>query len=894
MASHQGLSLLQASVLFILTSAMAAGAASQAGPQGNSRAPTRTANERFRLIDFGADDGGPLMSGSIPRFVGDFALTTAGPNWGAAVLDTHTGTPQRAGQLGNVVLLQGDPTRKDPRTFADPRPNDAAGELGFAFFRPVRPASLKLVDLGEGPDATIEVVVGDRRGATRTYSIPPGWVSGTGSVVLAARELRLDSLAPQAGAHGAATASEQEGFVQGEVVEIRVRLSGPAAVDDLAYHVPTGGEIQLVASTTAFLTNEQTEVRFQAAIPPVPGLVRGSPTIQLVDEAGSPIGGPLAALLDSGALEDGDDIAGDGVYSCFLTLVESQPSTLRIRAQALVVNQPLFASAGALLRSDPVLLEAVDPLSSASADIIVQVQNTARGIWEDSLASFGDTLTARLEAAQGIRALAGVSDAGVSSDEVTIWIHYESGVKGGLLLNPVGTRGESGADRSSMARDVPDAFVAPPARFVLGGHGASELLGDDPVPIGNNKVLVWDAYNSQFAPFDEGPDLRDLFEGSECPDFDVTYLVDGQATVGSVDAFTNYATIVLVTHGAVDGDGQVVFLTREPVTLGSLLFHAIDLVLGRITVMGDVFAIRPGFIRALPGAFEDGLLYNGSCQSSANSTMINAFFSKGVLVAQGYTRVVNSNFAQSTANQLFASLVTDQANAGDAFAQVSPKVDPTPPNATFTQTGLLDLRYSGAFRNGSFEDGLETWSVDGDGRSITSLGSVGPTGGGRMAIISTGLGFTEVSGAIEQSFCLAEDTASIEFDWQFLSEEFVEWCGPDHPFDDPFVVELETDDGLTVLLSETVDSLCGSVFPTSLFFDQGGPDCEVDGGGIGEGGNDCTVWSTGWRHAVIDVSAIAALNQGKGVKLRFRNFDEGDSIFDSAVLIDQVEIVPSP
>jgi hypothetical protein len=131
----------------------------------------------------------------------------------------------------------------------------------------------------------------------------------------------------------------------------------------------------------------------------------------------------------------------------------------------------------------------------------------------------------------------------------------------------------------------------------------------------------------------------------------------------------------------------------------------------------------------------------------------------------------------------------------------------------------------------------------------------------------------------------AKNRTQLSFKWNFSSEEFIEFCGPAFPFDDPFEVQLITEAGATTLLRETIDSLCGSVFPTALFFDQSGENCEPSTG------NDCTVWSTGWLSATIDISAIASANDGNGVKLRFASTDSGDSIFDSAVLLDDIQIV---
>jgi hypothetical protein len=391
-----------------------------------------------------------------------------------------------------------------------------------------------------------------------------------------------------------------------------------------------------------------------------------------------------------------------------------------------------------------------------------------------------------------------------------------------------------------------------------------------------------------------GAAYNNIFANSQCPSFSVTHVPGNQATVDSVRAFSSYGTVVMSTHGAVDGDGRVVFLTREEATFFSILGHTIDLLLGRIGILGDVFVIRPSFISNLPGGFQDAIVLNSSCQSSGNNTMANAFLGKGVKTYYGFTEVVSGSYAEQAGTQLLTNLVDTLDTTGDAYAAVTPKVDPNrTPAATFTQHGDTNVAYTGKFLNGSFETGdLTSWVPVGDGRVIATLGGFTPTDGTFMGIISTGLGFTTSSGSVEQSFCLPETATKLEFDWNFNSEEFVEWCGAQHPFDDTIEVELVTDSGTSTLMRETVDTLCGSVSPTNLSFDQSGPGCiPSDGVGSGTGGNDCTVWSTGWSRKSIDISGIANGNDGKGVTLRFKNFDEGDSIFDSAVLLDDIEIV---
>jgi len=657
----------------------------------------------------------------------------------------------------------------------------------------------------------------------------------------------------------------------------------------LTFNTP---DIQLQANVTSFLAGQPTTVRFQAQVSPSPALDPNSVTLKRTSDDAQ-----LCQLRDNGDLGNGDDIAGDSVFSCFASFNEGTPTEIGVAAAAKI---------GASTVTSPVLiLHVVEPLTQAQAQLVVNGQQDAQQLWVQKLAELGDTLAAREAAVALIKTLPGVQDAGVSADNTTIWIMYESGVHGGLMLNPPGTKGSSKAPasvRASQAQPIDPAFVGLPASFpilypqTLAKQAASALKAitplAEPVEVGSNSVLVWDPYNDQFPT--EGAAYAKIFRDAACPKFNVVHVTGTSASVNSVNSFTSYGTVALSTHGAVDGDGQVNFLTREGSNVFSILAHAIDLILGRVGIMGDVFTIRPSYVTALPGAFPDAIIHNSSCQSAANSTMANAFTSKGARTYHGFTQVVSGSFAEQAGTQLLKGLVEELKTTGDAFAAVNPKVDPnTNPPAIFTQSGDKKVIYSGALKNGDFEKGsLAGWVANGDGRAIASLGQFSPTDGQFMGIISTGLGFTTSSGSVEQAFCLPKTAKSITFDWNYNSEELREWCGAQHPYDDPFAVELTTDAGTQTLYTENVDSVCGSVSPTSLYFDQSGPGCEPsEGVGVGTGGNDCTVWSTGWRSKTIDVSAIAAANKGKGVTLRFRNYDTGDSIFDTATLLDRIRVL---
>lgn len=589
---------------------------------------------------------------------------------------------------------------------------------------------------------------------------------------------------------------------------------------------------------------------------------------------------PICTLLDNGSLDNGDDIAGDSVYSCIFTMSESSPGKLQFYFQTTEGESSSLSSIFGI--------SVVEPLTNEEMDTVVKGQTDATQIWNEKLASMGNTPEAREAAVNEIKQLSGVKNASVSDDGVSIGIEYESGVQGGLMLNPDGTRGSAVAIRMSRSQK-PEVDLKP---FSFSTPKQKAIRADDDIDIENNNVLIWDAYNSQFAPFDEGPGLRDLYNNTKCPKFTVTYLIDGQCTVNSVNNFADYGTIILVTHGAVDSNGKVVFLTRETASVVNIISHMLDIILGDVIVMGDVFAITPSFISSLSSSFQNTVVYNGSCQSSANNTMANAFIGKGAKTYYGFTKVVNSDFAQNVATQLFTNLVTKLDNTGDSFTPVTPKTDPTAPNAVFTQTGSQKLAYSVELKNGDFEKGnLTAWTRAGDGRVVSMLGDWSPPQGSFMGIISTGLGFTTSSGSIEQNFCLAKDASSLKFDWNFNSEEFEEYCNSS--FDDRFVVELVTDAGTQTLFETSVNLICNGIgmSPTTLYFDQSFPGCvPSEDVGFGTGGNDCLVWSTGWQSQSVDISAIATANDGAGVTLRLSSTDVGDSIYDSAILLDKITI----
>ncbi len=90
----------------------------------------------------------------------------------------------------------------------------------------------------------------------------------------------------------------------------------------------------------------------------------------------------------------------------------------------------------------------------------------------------------------------------------------------------------------------------------------------------------------------------------------------------------------------------------------------------------------------------------------------------------------------------------------------------------------------------------------------------------------------------------------------------MEWVGSQ--YQDYFEVTVNGN----VLYYENVDALAGSVSYIAISFDQG------------------DVYHTGWTSVTLDVSAYA----GQSCAIKFKCGDVGDSIYDTAVLLDVIAL----
>jgi hypothetical protein len=644
-------------------------------------------------------------------------------------------------------------------------------------------------------------------------------------------------------------------------VEVRSEPGTSLIVTIMGDAPPVSPITGITLNPDAIFVGEPSSVTIKAAIPYDASQGMPSTTLQRLDGSGGVIA-TEGTLTDDGNLSNADEIAGDGIFS--LRKAFSSPMEGRIRLRIS------FQQGTLAFNSNIFFLDVFVHLSDAQFDTILTLQNTSRQNYNALVGSLGRDGARNAVLAQA-QQNSNILQAGVSENGAGIWMLYTSGVLGALDLNPPGTRG-GGITRKTL--------------------GAKPVLTQVSVAtnnIKNRKAILLAPFYYQFGTDDEVPQINTLLEDSDCPKFDITFLVNNAVTVDVMKTLNQYGIVAISSHGDTYYKGilslwfeifgwnlpfgQVVFRTGQVATAANKPSYETDLKKGRLCIVtgdGDHYAVLPSFITYYASSkYPDSLVYVGSCRSTFNNTMANAFLGSGAKTFLGYSEYVSIPFAGQAGFDFFERFIDNPATptAGQAF--ISGQHDNSIPPAYFELRGSTALEKPTAdLEDGGFELGnLGAWTASGDGRVVSQLGQFAPAQGSFSGIISTGLGFTVSSGSISESVCLPANAQRLEFNWNFCSAEFVEYCGS--VFQDFFKVEIITETGTQTIFFRRVDDLCGSVFLTNLVFDR--PD----------------VWSTGWQFQSLDISA----NQGNSVIVRFSAGDVGDSIYDTAILLDGISIV---
>ncbi|MSP90400.1 MAG: hypothetical protein EXR79_01120 [Myxococcales bacterium] len=637
-------------------------------------------------------------------------------------------------------------------------------------------------------------------------------------------------------------------------------------------------------------------------------IVKGSAKLFRVDADGAAIT-TLGALADEGVLSDGDEIKADGLYSKKVTLNEASVGTARLRVSIDVAG---IDGKTIVAYSDIAEIDVVDDIAQADCDAALAALGTAKA--DAGKAASPDA--ARKAAIDALKANPTVLDAGPASDGfgqagTGAWVRFKSGLLGIVRLGAATNRG-GGGDGDGPTR-------------AMGG-----LVGDEglqTVEVGSKRALLLNPFATALGTT-EVAHASKLMADLACPAYTVDSAADALADLSKLRRMFDYGITAIATHGEAAFKGvpwpdkqalgwrhpgsQEALFTGHVVSCGyfasvgspkkcsestpcgpeaecvvnqvggtgDCIDHlTADLRKGRVALTSDgTYAVLPAFIgRHAEQRHPQSLAYLGGCRSLFNGTLAGELFAAGAAAVAGFNGYVSNEFATKWGKTMFANLIEQKQLSGSAHAQVD---DPANPGSWFGLVGAQNLNAANIeIMNSSWESGnIQGWLKTGDGRVVAKLGSAIPVDGKYMGILSTGLGYTTQKGELDQRFCIPAGKGKFSVWWKFYSEEFTEYCGS--KFQDALVIKFEGKPGNKTVVDAKVDDLCAKsncsgcggqykgLTAADVSFDQGG------------------VYMTPWVQSTADITPFA----GNGnVRLRLLATDVGDSVYDTAILVDKLE-----
>lgn len=699
------------------------------------------------------------------------------------------------------------------------------------------------------------------------------------------------------------------------VIVVRaIGMDGQEATDTLVvtYNPLFAFDGPPVARPNALVVDQPSNLFVTIPISTYPNFDPDSVVLQQVSPTGTVLG--EWSMVDNGDFGGkGDEVPADGVFSTRLAVTHPVVETLRFRVRTTVFPGTGMDSYIAL--SAFVVVDAVQQLTEAQCKSTFDKITGAQVLFQQTLDSLG-IVAAHQAVVTDLKSHPDVAEVGEAPDSTGVWVVFKSGLLGFVRGSALGTRGAASPSGSSEQKSQGTQ---------VGALGTSD-------GVQSRTALLLSPFADEFMGQDETVPTQTLLETTGCPPFDVVAKSGENADLAAFANSTDTGVVQLVGHGAVGyggidpqrvasfrwedersqavvwsgqvidcgqlTTGQTTCSNTEPdacgptgecvytsasgkVATGLCLDHLpVDLRMGRLAFGGDGrYVVLPSYFqhRAQSSPFPGSLIHLGTCHGAWNGSLLAPLYASGAKAIAAFTGTVTSAFAFEQGQGFFQRLFSDGLPAGSAI-QTLP--DPEYKSTWFRLFGAsnLDLTVS-EILNADFETATTAgWGVKGDGRVVAQLAGTLPVTGKFMSIVSTGLGYTTQTGELSQAFCIPGDRTKVHFWWKFYSEEFMEWCGS--KYQDTFEASIESAEGQLKVVSTNIDALCHadeclgcgsqyeSLIPSDVSFDKG------------------EVYHTQWRKAEADISAFA----GKGpVVMRFFVTDLGDSIFDTAVLVDSVE-----
>jgi hypothetical protein len=703
---------------------------------------------------------------------------------------------------------------------------------------------------------------------------------------------------------------------------------------------------------TAILSGSQTTLYCTLGVDRVPGrtytvtLYDSNQSGQLLTQVGT--------MLDDGNYlgASGDDILNDGIFTAKFNLTPPSPGVRHYRAQVTDSSSASGKSAlGAVAVYAPPTAQQLQQATTVSTDINNTWQSLSpsatqfagKADYLKAVSSAQDSLVAYIKAKQNAL-FATKGDNGVVfafSDIPFLLIQqtipdlflWSTNLDGAADSAPPQAAAAMAADRAARAA-LPQAVSGARHPSFVKNVGPQAKAADDPNIIKSNQALFidpwyWQHVHSTKMNDANGPWAKII--ASQKPKLQTATALNGSDASADVDphltgttmldaykTLSQYGVVVLHTHGAywtfdtpgwlteltnkinaitdpsvkaamqavlknindsmMKWNGKMVLLTSDSyvgTTLADIGAHpyAADISTGRLVVATDGhLLVTPWFIDKYNTSFPNSLVWLGACHSLQNDTMGSVFLKRGAGALFGFDESVYRSWNVSRGGVVLSSMLTDKKTAQQGFDEAIKNGNDDGHGTSLVLSGNGSLRFDNGLQNPNFEDpggagSLQSWTVSGDARAIKSMQDDSPTSGATMAVISSGLGHTTSYGSFSQSFTVPKGATTMTFSWNFYSAEFNDWCNKG--FDDTFRVLIN---GVQVFRT-SVDTLCGTgLIETDPIDDKG----------------DC--FKSGWESASVNVSGYAE----QDVTLLFEVQDKGDTIYDSAVLVDNIVINATP
>ncbi len=596
----------------------------------------------------------------------------------------------------------------------------------------------------------------------------------------------------------------------------------------------------------------------------------------------------LGRPRDDGLLaEHGDEIAGDGVFSVRATVSCEADGPLRFRVQV-----PVTTGDGYLAYSPVAELDCIPRVPREECQDAVAAVNAAAARWEATRA--GGEAVARQAVLDLLAGMPDVAESGAGEGSGA-WLRMSSGLLGVASLAPEGLRSGPAARRVALLDPVTSS---PSGQDEVTALEQALRVRDCPRPVRSGPFHGAEVGPSRLRA-STGVGLLALaahgdlfFEGMSrvardalgwTHDAPVEALELGAPL--SCDALLA-GPVACSDRVACPGDAECVITDADGTDLSGVCVDHVqaDLRRGRLAVAPGGLAVLPAFLeRHVRDPMPDSLAYLGACRSLDAGPLAAAFLAAGARTVVGWTGRPTSDGAIRIGSEVLAGLASGTP-IGTAVAATAPDAA-SPDGARLVVLGDESWSMAGGdLVDGGFDRGdLAPWSVSGDARVVTRFGESQPVAGKFLAALSTGLGYGVQGAVLRQPLCLPPGVRTLSFWWRLYSEEFPEGCGAKHP--DAFAARLASDGGVEVpLLTRTINDLCDPSDCQACCRDgacQGLQDAEMsfDQGGVRK--------TPSWQKVEADVSAFA----GRGpVDLVLEARDRGDSAFDTAVLVDSIEI----